>query len=108
MPEHIYRIVNFVLSTFLKLSISNRFLFALGNFQSSFSECDVSFECQDMLPFKFFHFVAIDIFLSTFCWMQGSHLAFKKAKSAKFGLYRSCLPEIKWIGNLASFECLRK
>jgi len=35
--------------------------------------------------------------------IQGCHLAFLKAKSAKFGLFLNCLPEIKWFGHLAIF-----
>jgi len=34
---------------------------------------------------------------------QGCHLAFFKAKSAKFGLFWNCLPEIKRFGHLAVF-----
>ena len=35
------------------------------------------------------------------CLNQGCHLALKKAKSAKFGLFWNNLPEIKWFGHLA-------
>ena len=38
---------------------------------------------------------------------QGCHVSFNKAKSAKFGLFWSCLPELKWFGHLAFFECRR-
>ncbi len=34
---------------------------------------------------------------------QGCHLAFFKAKSAQFGLFWNCLPEIKRFGHLAIF-----
>jgi len=39
---------------------------------------------------------------------QGCNLAFLKAKSAQFGLFKNCLPEIKWFGHLAIFLMLTK
>jgi len=34
---------------------------------------------------------------------QGWHLAFLSAKSAKFGLFKNCLLEIKWFGHFGHF-----